>query len=174
VGTLVRNTRSKRFQFYGSDNSARWLDYYYASHCSRQWNSEHNRVGPRGETGKFAVCQPVPASRCIVQTRSESSGLVRVVPNPATVAAGALGFAGTPDKILFVNLPLKCKLRIYTETGDHVKSIEHYGTADHEWDQRTDDNQYVSSGIYILVVTDAEDLNGKPLDSQFVKFILVR
>jgi flagellar hook assembly protein FlgD len=99
---------------------------------------------------------------------------VRVVPNPATVAAGGLGFAGTPNKILFVNLPIKCTLRIYTETGDLVKTIQHYGTADHEWDQRTDDNQYVTSGIYILAVTECEGLNGESLDNQFVKFVLVR
>jgi hypothetical protein len=97
-----------------------------------------------------------------------------VVPNPATVAAGGLGFAGTPNKILFVNLPVKCTLRIYTETGDLVKTIDHYGTADHEWDQRTDENQYVTSGIYILAVTDCEGLDGQSLDNQFVKFVLVR
>jgi hypothetical protein len=73
-----------------------------------------------------------------------------------------------------VNLPVECTLRIYTETGDLVTTIKHYGTADHEWDQRTDQNQYVSSGIYILTVTDARDINGRPLDNQFVKFVLVR
>jgi hypothetical protein len=102
------------------------------------------------------------------------SGKVRVVPNPATVASGGLGFSGTPDKILFVNLPVKCKLRIYTETGDLVKTIDHYGTGDHDWNQRTDNNQYVASGIYILAVTESQDLNGHALDNQFVKFVIVR
>ncbi len=99
---------------------------------------------------------------------------VRVVPNPATIAAGKALVGGTPDKISFFNLPVKCTLRIFTETGDLVKVIEHYGTADHEWNQRTEDNQYVSSGIYILAVTDCRDLNNGPLDNQFVKFVIVR
>ncbi|MBI4428321.1 MAG: hypothetical protein HY562_04310, partial [Ignavibacteriales bacterium] len=49
-----------------------------------------------------------------------------------------------------------------------------YGTGDHEWDQRTDDNQYVTSGIYILAATECKGLNDEPLDNQFVKFVLVR
>jgi hypothetical protein len=90
------------------------------------------------------------------------------------VAAGGLGFAGTPDKILFVNLPVRCKLRIYTETGDLVNTIDHYGTGDEQWNQRTVSNQYVVSGIYILAVTDCQGLDAQPLPNQFVKFILVR
>ena len=91
-----------------------------------------------------------------------------------TSAAGAMGFAGTPDKILFVNLPVKCTLHIFTETGNLVRTIEHYGSGDEEWGQRTDSNQYVASGIYVLVVTNAADINGVPLDNQFVKFVIVR
>jgi hypothetical protein len=106
------------------------------------------------------------------------SGKVRVVPNPATSAAGTAtgttGFSGTPNKILFVNLPVKCTLRIFTETGDLVTTIQHYGTADQEWNQQTDKNQFVSSGIYVLVVMDSQALDGKSLDNQFVKFVIVR
>ena len=69
---------------------------------------------------------------------------------------------------------MKCTLRIFTETGDLVNTVQHYGTADEEWNQRTDKNQYVSSGIYILVVTDSQALDGKALDNQFVKFVIVR
>ncbi len=99
---------------------------------------------------------------------------VRVVPNPATIKAGAVLAGGTPDKISFFNLPIKCNLKIFTETGDLVKTIEHYGTADDEWDQKTDTNQYVTAGIYILAVIDCLDINGVQLDNQFVKFVIVR
>ena len=117
-----------------------------------------------------------PSSRAATEVIAGLSegGKVRVVPNPATVASGALGFTGTPDKILFVNLPVKCTLRIFTETGDLVTTIPHYGTADHAWNQRTDTNQYVASGIYILAVTESADLDGNPLEDQFVKFVIVR
>jgi len=103
---------------------------------------------------------------------------VRVVPNPATSAAGTstgtTGFKGAPNRIFFFNLPVKCTLRIFTETGDLVKTIQHYGTADQEWNQRTENNQFVSSGIYIVVVSESEGLNGEKLDNQFVKFVIVR
>ena len=102
------------------------------------------------------------------------SDRVRVVPNPATVKAGALSFPGAESRILFVNLPYKCLLNIFTETGDRIAQFDHEGTDQKVWDQRTDTNQYVVSGIYILAVTEAKDVSGKSLPDQFVKFVLVR
>ena len=99
---------------------------------------------------------------------------VRVVPNPATVAAGALAFPGAPENILFANLPYKCQLHIFTETGDEILKISHRGTDQEIWNQRTDANQYVTSGLYILAVTEAETEIGKSLPDQFVKFTLIR
>jgi hypothetical protein len=102
------------------------------------------------------------------------SGKVRVVPNPATIAAGSALTEGSPNKISFFNLPYKCSLKIFTETGDLIKEIEHEGTADEEWDQRTDGNQFVTSGIYILAVLEAQALDGTALEDQFVKFVIIR
>src|SRR5690606_27134555 len=102
------------------------------------------------------------------------SNQVRVVPNPATSAAGALAFTGAPNQILFVNLPFEATLSIYTESGELVTRMDHYGSADESWDQRTDGNQYVASGIYVLAVHNARDSEGNSLPDQFVKFIIVR
>jgi hypothetical protein len=104
----------------------------------------------------------------------DASDRVRVVPNPATIKAGGLGFPGAESQILFANLPYKCKLIVYTETGDKISSIDHFGTDQEIWNQRTDTNQYVVSGIYILAVTEAENLAREKLLEQFVKFILIR
>ena len=98
---------------------------------------------------------------------------VRVVPNPATIEAGFLGFPGEKSRILFTKLPYKCKLTVFTETGDRIIRLNHFGTDQEVWDQRTDNNQYVTSGIYVLAVTEAKDVSGKSLPDQFVKFILV-
>ncbi|MEW6510835.1 MAG: hypothetical protein AB1428_07755 [Bacteroidota bacterium] len=171
---LVYETTNRGETQYVDRNIQRGVNYYYAVTAVDNGTQNPNDIIPnqRLESSMYATRSSLPAAS--YKPGLSESGKVRVVPNPATVAAGGLGFAGTPDKILFVNLPVKCRLRIYTETGDLVKSIDHYGTGDHEWNQRTESNQYVVSGIYILAVTDCQDLNGRPLDNQFVKFILVR
>jgi hypothetical protein len=46
-------------------------------------------------------------------------------------------------------------------------AIDHFGTDQEVWDQRTDSNQYIVSGIYVLAVTEAVDVAGKTLPDQF-------
>ncbi len=173
---LVHETTDRNATLFTDMTVQRGVDYYYA--VSAVDNGSQNTTGLQPgqplESSWLATRSQLPAASFKPGLNESREGLVRVVPNPATVASGGLGFSGTPDKILFVNLPVKCTLRIFTETGDHVTTIDHFGTSDHEWNQRTDENQYVTSGIYILTVTDAEDINGKALDNQFVKFVLVR
>jgi len=171
---LVYETQDRTKNSYTDKSIQRGVDYYYAVTAldNGTQNTSGLDMGVKLESSLYATRSQLPATS-FKPGLSESSK-VRVVPNPATVAAGGLGFSGTPNKILFVNLPVRCTLKIFTETGDLVKSISHFGTADHEWDQRTDDNQYVTSGIYILAVTECQGLNGENLDNQFVKFVLVR
>ena len=105
-----------------------------------------------------------------------SRGDLRVVPNPwdASDLDNKFGPAGTDDfnKIMFVNLPPVCTIRIYTEAGDLVRTLEH-GTGsslpsgDEFWDQITDFNQEVVSGIYIAVVDSDEG-------TDVVKFVIVK
>ena len=171
---FVYETTNRTQTTYVDQTVQRGVNYYYAVTAvdNGTQNTSGLDVGLKLESSMDATRSQLPAAS--FKPGLNTSGTVRVVPNPATVAAGGLGFAGTPNKILFVNLPVKCTLRIFTETGDLVQTIHHYGTADDTWDQRTDNNQYVTSGIYILAVTDCQGLNGQSLDNQFVKFVLVR
>ncbi len=170
---LVFETGDRNQTTYVDTNIARGVNYYYAV-TALDDGSKNDGIfpGQKLESSRYANRTSVPAAS--FKPGLSEGGKARVVPNPATSAAGPLGFPGTPDKILFVNLPVKCALSIYTETGDLVKRWEHYGKADDEWDQRTSDNQYIASGIYILAVTNSEGLNGEKLSDQFVKFIIVR
>ncbi len=100
---------------------------------------------------------------------------VRIVPNPYIVKAGEFNFTGEDNKLLFVNLPAFCTLRIYTVTGDLIKTIEHTsGSADENWDQITEFNQLVASGVYILLVDDAKDINEEPVEGAIEKFVIMR
>lgn len=106
---------------------------------------------------------------------AENTNHVRIVPNPYIKKAGEFNFTGDDNKLLFVNLPPYCTLRIFTATGDLIKTIEHSsGSADESWDQVTDSNQFAASGVYILQVDNASGLNGNSLPATNEKFVIVR
>lgn len=100
---------------------------------------------------------------------------IRVVPNPFFASAGDYNFSDETNKLLFVNLPPYCTIRILTATGNLVKTIEHTnGSADDSWDQVTDYNQLAASGVYIMHVSNARDEEMNSLPDALVKFVLVR
>jgi hypothetical protein len=101
---------------------------------------------------------------------------IRVVPNPFSVAAERLQFEGEPNKIMFMNLPPYCTIKIYNETGDLIKIIEHTdGSGDETWADparqqymTTSSDQVPVSGLYIarIITPDGRSTN--------VKFAIVR
>jgi hypothetical protein len=171
---LVFSTREKSIQEFVDTAVTRGIDYYYAVTAVDNGTQNTTGYNPNGklESSRFVNMSQLPAVS--FQPGLNVSNLVRVVPNPATVAAGAALNQGSPDKISFFNLPLECRLRIYTEAGELVWERLHYGTSDDMWDQKTDSNQYVTSGLYILAVTDCKDINGNALENQFAKFVIIR
>ena len=167
--TADRNTLS-----YIDNDVTRGVSYYYAVTAIDD--------GTQNSDGLFPG-QALESSRYVNRTTSpaipfkaglDRSDEVMVIPNPATINAGALGFPGKEDQILFANLPYRCRLKIFTETGDLVTIIDHFGTDQEVWLQRTDANQYVTSGLYILAVTDAKSITGENIADQFIKFTLIR
>lgn len=100
---------------------------------------------------------------------------IRVVPNPFNVASRDMQYIGEPDKIMFLDLPGECTIRIYTESGDLIKTIEHTdGSGDETWGDvadehsATDTGQIVVSGVYIAYI---ETPDG---ESIFKKFLIIR
>jgi hypothetical protein len=99
---------------------------------------------------------------------------VRVVPNPFNLSAKEVQFTTTPDKLMFVNLPPECTIRIYSENGTLIKTIAHTdGKSDEQWEtggqyMLTDGGQRVVSGIYIA------HFQTPTGESQYRKFIIVR
>ena len=174
---MVFQTTDRNQTTFRDTSVIRSHDYYYAVTAVDN-GTQNNGIypGTKLESSRYSTRTSLAASP--FQPGLNVSGKVRVVPNPATVASGALGLpepnGGATDKISFFNLPVKCTLSIYTETGNLIKRWQHYGPADDSWDQRTSSNQYVASGIYILAVTNSQGLNGQNLSDQFVKFVIVR
>jgi len=82
-----------------------------------------------------------------------------VAPNPYVEGDPERSFGSTsPYKIEFRNLPEKATIKIFTVSGDLVKTIKHgpdiYGNlfGSVAWDQRTDSGLRVAPGMYIYAI----------------------
>jgi len=98
---------------------------------------------------------------------------VYAVPNPYVYGDAARSFGQSdPYKIEFRNLPERAAIRIFTISGDLIRTINHgpdergnlSGTA--EWDQKSDSGLLVAPGLYVFNVDSqteglAGELNGK-------------
>jgi len=97
---------------------------------------------------------------------------IRIVPNPFNIRASGneLQFGpGYPDRLYFYDIPPICTIRIYTERGDLIETIEHTNNSgDESWDSITEHRQIIVSGIYIAHF---ETPDG---ESTYRKFIIIR
>ncbi|MEO0293511.1 MAG: hypothetical protein ABIN61_04720 [candidate division WOR-3 bacterium] len=101
---------------------------------------------------------------------------VRVVPNPFNAATVLGRYGEGSDKINFFGLTEDCTIRIYTFTGDLIKTINHKGSGDEAWVnptkeiyQVTEEGQHLASDIYIANIVD-----NKTGETVNVKFVIIR
>ncbi len=157
--------------------------YYYICAVNDGSNNTSGETNPVG---------PLLSSRYYTQTTEPAqlrrqAGLnlqdIRVVPNPYNIRMRDLQYVGEPDKIMFLNIPAYCTIRIYTENGDLIDTIEHVnGSGDEPWNSITSSRQVVVSGIYIAhfeVSRDYYDPTTNELlyrkgDSAYRKFVIIR
>ena len=114
-------------------------------------------------------------------------GRVRVVPNPYFVTNRAVTSEGT-DKIFFTYLPPRCTIRIYTLTGELVRTLEHESTALYNPNERLAQgdkggtatfellnryNQALASGVYIYHV-EARDEGDEVVGNKIGRFAIIR
>lgn len=93
---------------------------------------------------------------------------IRIVPNPYNLTTLQYGEPGK-DRIMFLNIPPICTIRIFTERGDLIKTIEHTdGSGDEAWNSVTSSRQVVVSGLYIAHF---ETPDG---ESAIRKFVIIR
>ena len=78
---------------------------------------------------------------------------VGVFPNPFREKSG-IPTQGEANTITFTNLPATCNLRIYTSSGELVKSFnrDESPIGEEVWDQLTDSRQRTAPGIYFWTV----------------------
>lgn len=107
-----------------------------------------------------------------VPTKQEAMDNIRVVPNPYNISASReLGYGDlAQNRLYFFNIPGRCNIKIYSELGELIETIEHRdGSGDQAWDSLTSSGQIVVSGIYIAVIEDLDSGLNK-----IVKFVIIR
>ncbi len=157
--------------------------YYYLVAFNNGSNNQTGEANPTGQlhSGKFYTRTTTPAF--LSRQAGKSLSQIRIVPNPYNINAGRLNYPGEPDKIAFLNIPAFCTIRIYTERGDLIQTIEHDdGSGDQFWNSVTSSRQTVVSGVYIAHFEVTEDYSDpdtgqvlyKKGDSTFQKFVVIR
>ena len=150
--------------------------YYYVTAYDDGSLNGPDAYAPAGvplESGRYLNLTEEPAH--LTRLAADDVADFRVVPNPYHISGIDLQYgAGEPNKIMFLDLPLECTIKIYSESGDLIKTIDHYGSGDDSWGvssiqhQVTDSGQYIVSGIYIAYI---ETPDGK---SAYQKFMIIR
>jgi len=154
--------------------------YYYITAVNDGSNNTDGIANPTGplESGRFYTKTSEPAN--LQRRPPEKLDAIRIVPNPYNIRNRGLQYTGEDDKIMFLDIPGYCKIKIYSERGDLIKTITHDdGSGDQAWFLTTSSRQVVVSGIYIAhieVTQDPEDpaYTYKKGDSVYKKFIVIR
>ncbi len=157
--------------------------YYYIVAYNDGSNNDTGVANPKGplHSSRFytRTTEPVYLRR----KAGKSLDDIRVVPNPFHSAARDLQYPGEYDKIMFLNIPSQCVIKIFTERGDLVKTINHIdGSGDETWNSISSSRQVVVSGIYIVhfEVTEnyydplTDELLYEKGDTAIRKFVIVR
>ncbi len=105
----------------------------------------------------------------------ESLNNVKVVPNPYL---GRSSFKESEfiRQIRFTNLPEKCKIKIFTLSGELVSEIlhENQSSGNEWWDMRTLNNQEASPGLYLYHIQKLNSIDNIKTEEIVGKFAIVR
>lgn len=107
------------------------------------------------------------------RTSQDDLSKIRIAPNPYNINDPLLETYGFTDQrgLVFFNLPATVTIKIFTENGDQIQTIEHDSpvlAGSLTWDMVTSSQQVISSGVYIAVF---ETPDGR---ISYQKFIVVR
>ncbi len=133
--------------------------YYYYVQAGVRVSENDMNASPR-ERGNIIWSGRVynPTTQWIDPPRRSQDDLskIRIVPNPYNINDPALLTYGWTDQrgIIFFNLPPKVTIKICTEFGDLVQTIEHDSpvlAGSTRWDMLTSSQQVIASGVYIVI-----------------------
>jgi len=161
--------------------AVRGFDYYY--YLIAYDDGSTNDIAPAVPlmSSKFWTMTSEPAY--LRRPPGDNLANIRIVPNPYNIKAQELQFGTGSNRIMFYNLPPFCVIKIFTERGDLIKTIEHIdGSGDEAWNSVTASKQNVVSGLYVAYfeVTGnysdpiTNELLFRKGDTEIKKFIIIR
>jgi len=168
IATLPATARS----YDDSNNLQRGVGYFYYLQAVGAVNTDATGKTPTGvrlKSGRYYTQTYLPAT--LQRASSTNLSKIRIVPNPYNLAATEdIRFPGRNNQgnqLAFYDIPGQCTIKIYTQLGELVQTIEHTnGSGDEFWDQSTASKQVVSSGVYIAVIEDKS--NGQKVIKKLV------
>jgi hypothetical protein len=147
--------------------------YYYVSSVGKA--SDNTGIGntPAGSltSNRYYTQTYAPAYRRLPSSKELVKSKVRIVPNPYNISGGGLLYQGTGqgDKVVFKNIPSICTIKIYTELGELINTINHTDeTGSHDYFLTTSSGQVIVSGLYIAVIETPQG------DRGIYKFVVIR
>lgn len=161
-------TMEGKYYVFNDTSLSRGFDYYYYITAYDDGSTNDVKPGVSLESGKFYTMTVEPAQ--LKRLPGNSLAEIRVVPNPYNIRSRDLQFGDSgADRIMFLDIPGICTIKIYTERGDLIETIEHDdNSGDASWNSITQYRQVVVSGIYLAVITTPEG------ERAIRKFIIIR
>lgn len=155
---------------------ARGIDYYYYIQAvGKAEDNDGSLMTQEGALRSSRYYSQTWDAAVLKRPPGEVTSSARIVPNPYNISsAEGVRWPGQRDKLAFLDIPGQCTIRIYTESGELIKTIEHTdGSGDETWDLTTEDRQIIVSGIYIALI---ENQNPGPDEQPTVykKFSVIR
>jgi hypothetical protein len=169
---------------YSSDIVTSWIDvnvvparhyrYYVTAVNNEGIESSQYIARVYGTSGN-----PLRGSVTPFETPPVTLDSVYIIPNPYHSKAVRKLYNRDEDILDFVGLPAACRIRIFTQSGDLVATIQHeyqYPPSSSEaWEMRTSTDQTLASGVYVYAVDECRDHNNKPINKTKVgKFVVIR
>ena len=184
----IKDRLSRRYYTSTINNPPKGIEYYVAATAwDRGIPSVNLQSLESGRDGNMRIFFPGPSAKTDMDK-------IIVVPNPYIGQSKFDGRRSNDEKgdksrrIWFVNVPSRCKIKIYTLAGDLVDQIDHEGTANEDiitiskasssglapdgmvsWDLLSKYNQIIAPGVYLFSVKDKD--SG---DIKVGKFVIIK
>ncbi len=156
---------------YDDITAIRGIDYYYYIQAVGNVNNDptgNTPTGVRLKSNRYYT-QTWMAANLNRPAGEELADFV-IVPNPYNLgSAKEVRWPDKRDQVAFLDIPESAIIKIYTERGDLVREIDHFGSGDAYWNLQTAAMQRIVSGVYIVAIEDKD--TGKRM---FKKFVVIR
>jgi hypothetical protein len=110
------------------------------------------------------------AYRRVAAATQLNKSAVRIVPNPYNINTNSSAlWPGQPEKVVFKNIPGICTIRIFSELGELINTVNHTrGDGSEDYFLTTSHGQKIVTGLYIAVIETPGGERG------IYKFVVIR